>query len=457
MSFLLAFRNLLLSAIYISAIALAAVLLYQTLQQAQQQPKLASIKELIPTMTSTVTATASAADPLTDFPTVVAATPVAGSINPGPVAPAVSVNPGVPPGPAPVGVDTDTPLLDEPVIVTQTDQTHPKTGRYVAAWVPPNFGGGARESFEANKDVLDEISPFWYTTGDNGSLYGTRDDQLVQLAREHNILVIPTINNVGNYDIVVGVLADPQIRTRHVQNIVDEVLARNYDGIDIDYESLDISVREDFSAFMIELSQALHAHSKLLSVAVHAKDRDDGGLGGFQDWAVLGEHVDRFRIMTYDYHWRGGGPGPVAPLYWVQSVAEYARTQVDPSKIFIGIPFYGYDWPPTGNARGLPWGDIEDLIDEEDLTVNLMQRNSSGRVDESWFRYPSDEGMREVWFMTSDGLESKLDLVQRMDLAGVAIWRIGYERPEYWDVIRRKLVQDPVLVQRSINPLLPEH
>ena len=40
----------------------------------------------------------------------------------------------------------------------------------------------------------------------------------------------------------------------------------------------------------------------------------------------LGQAVDRFRIMTYDYHWSGGGPGPVAPIYWCQEVMEYAKT-----------------------------------------------------------------------------------------------------------------------------------
>jgi spore germination protein YaaH len=216
-------------------------------------------------------------------------------------------------------------------------------------------------------------------------------------------------------------------------------------------------MRPAFSAFIIELSEALHAHDKLLTVAVHAKDCDYCGMGGFQDWSVIGQHADRMRIMTYDYHWRGGGPGPVAPLYWVQSVAEYARSIVDPAKVFIGVPFYGYDWPEGGSARGLPWADIEDLIDSQNLTLNLLQRDERGRVDESWFRYESAGGTRTVWFMTDKGLESKLELVQELDLAGIAIWRIGYEKPEYWDVIRRKLVQDPVLIQREINPLLPEH
>jgi spore germination protein YaaH len=414
--------------LYITAFAIAAVLLYETFLLARQRPEVpVLVWEAPKPVPPTARAPISQAD-ATLFENI--------------------------PTPVPAGAAADT----EQVATSIDQDQHPKTGRHIAAWFPESFSGGARESFEANKDVIDELSPFWYTTDSSGRLYGHRDDELVRVAHESNVLVIPAIHNIGTYDVVINVISDPHIRARHIQNIVDEVVARNYDGIDIDYESLPESTRPAFSAFIIELAEALHAHGKMLTVAVHAKDCDYCGLGGFQDWSVIGLHADRVRIMTYDYHWRGGGAGPVAPLYWVESVAEYARTVIPPEKIFIGVPFYGYDWPSNGgSAIGLPWADIEDLIDSQGLTVNLMQRDSQGRVDESWFRYDSPQGMREVWFMTDDGLESKLELVQQMDLAGIAIWRIGYEKPEYWDVIRNTLVQDPVLVQRAINPLLPEH
>jgi spore germination protein len=429
--FALRIRNMLFGMLYLTALAVAVILVYETLQLASKRPDWPVIiigAEERPTATPKPTATVAPAVlkevvPLKTFPTATSVVPI--------------------------------PTVSTPI--PRTTGHHPKSGRHIVAWLPPSLSGGARASFDANKDILDEISPFWYSTNANGQLYGNRNDELVVLAHENNILVLPSIHNIGNYEIIVNIISDPQQRSRHVQNIIDEVLARNYDGIDIDYESLDASVRPAYSAFIKELGEALHVHGKILSVAVHAKDRDYGGLGGFQDWTVIGQYADRVRIMTYDYHWRGGGPGPVAPLYWVQAVAEYAATVIDPSKVFIGVPFYGYDWPPQGNARGLPWGDIEDLIEEQDLTVNLMQRNRDGPVDESWFRYQSERGMREVWFMTDRGLESKLELVQTMDLAGIAIWQLGYEKPEYWDVIRKKLVQDPVLIQRSINPLLPEH
>jgi spore germination protein YaaH len=428
-------RTILLTLIYIIALGTAGALVYETLQLAQQGPGFLIIRDERPTPT---------------------AEDAVAQVNPDMLSVDMQANQ---PTPAPEMVDPSDPFAPAPAgdVALDLRSYHPKSGRYVAAWFPPSFSGGARESFEANIDIIDEISPFWYSTDETGQLYGNRNDELVRIAHENNVLVLPSIHNIENYDAVITVITDPYVRARHVQNIVDEVLARNYDGIDIDYESLPPDLRPAFSAFIIELGEALNTHGKLLSVAVHAKDCDFCGLGGFQDWAVIGQHADRVRIMTYDYHWRGGGPGPVAPLYWVESVAEYARSVINPEKIFIGVPFYGYDWPPNGSARGLPWADIEDLIDSQGVEVNQLQRDSRGRVDESWFRYNSPQGTREVWYMTDRGLESKLELVQNLDLAGVAIWRIGYERPEYWDVLRRRLVQDPVLINRELSPLLPEH
>ncbi len=335
---------------------------------------------------------------------------------------------------------------------------HPKSGRYIVVWLPPLFQGGARESFFANADIIDDISPFWYSPDASGRIFGNRDDELVRIAHERNIRVIPSIHNVTtNPNIVVNVLRDPGLRARHVQYIVDEVLARNYDGIDIDYESLAPSLRADYTAFIQALSTALRQHDKLLTVAVHAKSSDYGGLGGFQDWVAIGPYIDQLRIMTYDYHWRGSGPGPVAPGYWVDPVTEYAASVVDPGKVFLGIHFYGYDWPPGGSAIARPWSVMEDIINQQGATVNFMERNSFGPVQESYFNYNSAQGVRQVWFMTATGLASKIETVQERDLAGIAIWQLGYEKPEYWQTIREHMVNDPTLVQRSLSPLIPEH
>jgi len=238
-----------------------------------------------------------------------------------------------------------------------------------------------------------------------------------------------------------------------VRNILEEVQTHNYDGIDIDYELLDSSLRGEFSAFITELAGALHAEGKQLTIAVHAKTSDYGGLGGFQDWSVIGPAVDRMRIMTYDYHWRGGGPGPVAPIYWVREVAEYAKATVDPSKVVIGVPFYGYNWPANGDATPQIWTAINDLIQSYRLPVNFAESDANGPIQENWITYNG----RKVWFATSRGLEAKIGLVQSLDLAGIAIWRLGGEDPNNWEAIRMKLVQDPFESQRMLNSVLPDH
>lgn len=337
---------------------------------------------------------------------------------------------------------------------------HPKTGRYISAWLPNSFDTDNRKSFEANADILDEVSPFWYTTDAYGNLlHGSdaRDQALIELAHSKNVLVIPTVHNVLDVDPVPSLLRNPQRRERHIRNIVNEVVTYNYDGIDIDYEMMSANLRAEYSTFIVDLAEALHSQGKLLTIAVHAKTSDYGGLGGFQDWKVIGQAVDRLRIMTYDYHWRGGGPGPVAPLYWVSQVAAYAKTCVDPAKVVIGVPFYGYNWATNGDAVAQTWDAIDDLIQQYGLEVNLKESDVNGLVQENWITYSSRQGRRTVWFATSRGLEAKLGLVQEMDLAGIAIWRLGGEDPKNWEIIRAKLVEDPFESQRMLNQVLPEH
>jgi spore germination protein YaaH len=341
------------------------------------------------------------------------------------------------------------------------DGAHPKTGRIVAAWLPTSFDvDQARASFDANKDVLDEVSPFWYEARSDGTLQpelGARDRELVDAAHAANVLVIPTIHNVNDVDAVVPVLADTDLRASHIDAIVNEVETYNYDGIDIDYEVLPDSSRDAFSAFVGELAAALHNEGKLLTIAVHAKDSDDDGLGAFQDLKQIGAAADRVRIMTYDYHWRGGDAGPVAPIHWVASVAEYVRSVVPASKIELGIPFYGYNWGEGGEATPQTWVDIQALINRYQPRVNVMARNEQGTVEESWFSYEAGGETRTVWFSDRRAMDAKLALVEQQDLAGIAIWRLGSEDLENWQVIRERLGNHSSVTQRTFNTYLPEH
>ncbi|HIQ05018.1 MAG TPA: hypothetical protein EYH31_04880 [Anaerolineae bacterium] len=329
-------------------------------------------------------------------------------------------------------------------------------GPAVSAWMPIDYDtANARSSFEANADMLTEVSPVWYRVESDGSLTplgGARDAALIATAHAAGGLVIPTIQNYrAGFDPapVQAIIHDDDLRAAHITNILAEVLTYGYDGIDVDYESLTASDRDAYTRFMSELADALHAQGKLLTTAVHSKESEPGGWSGSQaqDWAALGAVVDGFRIMTYDFCWSTGcdgrwnwgqTPGPIAPLWWVRRVAEFAITQVDPAKVWLSVPWYGYDWWSNG-ASGLTWLEVQEKIALHDATVHWFGRDRNGLVEQKWFEYDDAQGTHSVWFNDADTLRPKLDLVDELGLAGIAIWRLGSEDSDNWQRIRRWL------------------
>ena len=57
-----------------------------------------------------------------------------------------------------------------------------------------------------------------------------------------------------------------------------------------------------------------------------------------------------------------GTPLPVSPINEVRRVIDYARTEIPPQKLFVGIPNYGYDWPlpyVRGETRAQSLGNVQ--------------------------------------------------------------------------------------------------
>jgi spore germination protein len=214
------------------------------------------------------------------------------------------------------------------------------------------------ETIVANRDLFTEISPFWYRVLSDGRVvpyvdaWGAtyEDPAIVAFLKSNGILVIPTVANVvdGMWDgaLVGRIIRDPQLTRTNVDALVSLAVSKGYDGIDLDYEDLAASDRIAFTAFVTSLAQGLHAQGKLLTVNVYAKTSEPGTWEGprAQDWQAIGAVADQVRIMAYEYHWSGSGPGPIAPIDWVRDVLAFARSTIPAGRIVHGVPLYGYDW-----------------------------------------------------------------------------------------------------------------
>ena len=305
--------------------------------------------------------------------------------------------------------------------------------------------GMGTESVLANRNDVNEVSPWMYGLGGNGQVTLDSGINAASLAadlsrlRARGLPIVPTVANVdaqGNwvYAPVARVLHSPALAARQVAGIVALVEAHRYAGIDLDYENLQAADRQAFSAFVTGLAGALHARGKILSVALFAKASDAGYAprNVAQDYAAIGKVADQVRLMGYDYHWDTSPPGPVAPVGWIRDVISYAKTQIPASKIILGIPEYGYDWS-GGFGTGISW--LQAL-------QRSRQYHAPPHYDASsqspWFTYADASQHRHtVWFENAESTQAKLDVAQ--GIGGVYLWMYGYGDPGTWSVLHQVL------------------
>lgn len=322
----------------------------------------------------------------------------------------------------------------------------------VSAWLPTNWDfENTMTTFRAHASQLHQISPVWYWLKEDGGVIARLpggksgfspeycEAEVRELCRRHRVQLLPLISNSRpgrgfDPDLVGRIVSSADLRAAHIRALTTVVLAHGYDGIEIDYESLHGRDRDNFSLFMRELADSLHARHKLLAIAVPPKLSEPGDDWGpkAHDYAALGKAVDYFRIMTYDHHWSTGPAGPLAPLPWYKDVLKFAATKVPRAKIQMGIPTYGYDWTGT-------WTGKSDDISPRDALALAKSKNATVCWDpasnECHFTYPVNYDEHHVWYEDADCLPLKLAAARESGIGGIAIWRLGTEEPAFWDYL----------------------
>lgn len=267
----------------------------------------------------------------------------------------------------------------------------------------------------------------------SGRIEGKHDQRVMDLARRGGAKVHFRISNDGggsfNRDIAHAVLTDPAARARAITDTLRVMDGHRYDGVNIDLEKVPPSDRAALIAFTRELAEAVKSRGKAISIAVPGTTGiylNDPSSGGF-DMAALGGLVDWIIIMAYDEHWDTGSPGPVASLPWVDAVARFTRTQVPAQKLLLGIAFYGYDWPAPGAGEAIS---MREAVRRAEAARATIQWDDQAQVP--YYRL----GGRIVYFENAQSIAHKIRVAQKHELAGIAIWRLGHELPDVWDMFR---------------------
>jgi spore germination protein YaaH len=354
--------------------------------------------------------------------------------------------------------------LSKPGEFSTDQQDNSQAVLTTSAWIPNWASDSGMISFQEHAEKIDIISPVWYEISENGDLIDKRPnnyEEIISTIRSTDTRLVPAIA-MFDHELFTKILQSPESLENHTKSIVKEVLDKNYDGIDLDYESTKLSDKEKYFKFVEQLSRDLHQKDKMLIVTVLAKWGDDVIYPSLketrqvQDWEKLSKYADQIRIMAYDFTFsRSPQPGPIAPLFWIEKVLDYAITKIPKEKIILGIHLYSYEWwceldesdekkNPDCMLDFIESPIILDSFTEEKTarsytysTVKSLVSEFDGRLieyqGEQIFRYkkinPQTKIMEErvLVYIDSGGVKKRLELAKSYGIQGVAYWRLGGE------------------------------
>jgi spore germination protein YaaH len=284
-------------------------------------------------------------------------------------------------------------------------------------------------------DLLTTFAFFSLDADGNGDLYdlnGWPATGIVDLAHANGVRVVVTLVCFEPSDIT-SILSSPSKRQNLIDNLLTQVTAGNADGVNVDFEGVASSQRDNLTTFMGELTRAFHdsipgSHITMATPAVDWR-------GAF-DYDALADSCDGLMIMGYGYHWRGSpDTGPVSPLTnWgtyniTWTVNDYLnKTGYDRGKIILGLPYYGFDWPTAGPDPGD--NTTEQAVSKFYYNAEPTAR-TEGKLRETtaftpWYRYYNTE-WHQCWYDDEVSLGLKENYINDQDLAGMGIWALRYD------------------------------
>jgi len=333
------------------------------------------------------------------------------------------------------------------------------------AWLPYWTLDDTTESRVDRVDSMRDVSPFWYNAQGVDEIVVDPNvdpetaDRFLDLLRASDADVVPSIVDALPAGEMAAILSDPDTRRQHVDAVVEFAEQGDFDGIDLDYERFAFvdgrdtweSTRPNWVAFVEELGARLHADGRTLTVSIppvyDGERTSDSGFWVY-DHGAIAPHVDRIRLMAYDYS--VGDPGPIAPLDFVRRSVEGALAAGVPrDELVLGIPIYGRNWP-TGVSGTCPDGtELEDVTSVNLRTIDdLIERRAAVPVfdeatGESSFDYEIEftddtttcTQTRTVHYVDALGARLRTDIALDEGLDGVSLWAFGFDDQQVWEEI----------------------
>jgi len=384
---------------------------------------------------------------------------------------------------------------------SNSSNTNTNPRKILTGWIPYYGMSTSLPTAVANADLISEVMPFWYTLKLNSKtkapyildLYTPGNPSVsidipLTTMRNAGFKIIPTITDGTEKLVLSKLLAKSSDRAKVIKTIMDLVMSKNFDGIDLDFEGFAFvdgtaswpTTKPNWVLLVKELSAELKAKDKILSVTVPVHfpltERQKGYT--VYAWAEIAKYIDRLRIMTYDYS--TGKPGPIGPIAWVERTLKYAISVMPASKVYIGLAGYGRDW--VTKVDGICPANVSKVVATGAKAATFVMRNAATlastygvtptyneQYQEATFTYQktyngnnasgqatSCTATRTAWYQNPASYLARAQLVAKYRIGGLAEWTIGMEEKSATDGIRSTaltIAPDAVLLSLSTDQI----
>lgn len=310
-----------------------------------------------------------------------------------------------------------------------------KPYRINLAWhaVAGELGNSTLTDALAGAKGLNTISPTWFALTDSeGNFASLASADYVKEAHDRGLEVWGLIDNFTYGDAVDTheVLSYTGKRAYLIDNLVRTALEYGLDGINVDFEQISQDTGEHFIQFIRELSIPCRENGLVLSVDNYVPT---GGTDHY-DRGEQGIVADYVVIMGYDEHYRGSeNAGSVASIDFVESGIKKTVEQVPAEKVINAIPFYTRIWKTKGAQLDSEAVGME--LAEQFVETHNVETGWDESTCQNYGEIQEGDTFYQVWLEDGQSIEAKLNIMKNYNIAGVAAWKLGFEKDSIWDVI----------------------
>lgn len=302
---------------------------------------------------------------------------------------------------------------------------------------------------------LSELAVFSYGFTREGNLIPPllNDDFMIAAAlrnRAEPILTLTPFDASGVFsnELISALINNQEAVNTLIADLLATIQAKGFLGVDIDFEYIKAQDRDTFVEFVRSVTETMNANGYSVSVDLAPKTSADqpGLLYEGKNYGALGAIANSVLVMTYEWGYTYGPPMAVAPINKVRQVLDYAVTEIESTKINMGIPNYGYDWTlpyERGVTKARTLGNIE--------AVQLaIEKGAQIQFDEvamsPYYRYTENGVAHEVWFEDPRSISAKLELIYEYNLRGASYWQIMQLFRSNWLLVDYNFIVNKIVV-----------